>query len=73
MKKSVGIAAILFLTLFLMLFHADWVTEGARHGLLLWYNVMVLVWMTVSRFAYAVNGGYHKTQNKRPHTGQPHR
>lgn len=41
MKKSVGIAAILFLTLFLMLFHADWVTEGARHGLLLWYNSVV--------------------------------
>ena len=46
--------------------------DGAG-GLLLWYNVMVLVWMTVSRFAYAVNVWYHKTQNKRPHTGKPHR
>ena len=30
--------------------------DGAG-GLLLWYDMMVLVWMTVSRFVCAVNGG----------------
>lgn len=41
MKKTAGISVILFLLLIPMLFHADYVTEGARHGLLLWYNSVV--------------------------------
>lgn len=37
MKKSI----CLFLFLILMLFHADYVTEGAKYGLLLWYSSVV--------------------------------
>ncbi len=37
MKKSICLCALLAL----MLFHADYVTEGARNGLLLWYSSVV--------------------------------
>jgi len=37
MKKSI----VLCFALLLMLFHADYVTEGARYGLLLWYTAVV--------------------------------
>jgi len=37
MKKSIFLCLILIL----MLLHADYVTEGARYGLLLWYNSVV--------------------------------
>ena len=41
--------------------------DGAG-GLLLWYDMMVLVWMTVSRFVCAVNGG---VREQRKTEGQP--
>lgn len=41
MKKSVCISVFLFILLIPMLLHADYVTEGARYGLLLWYNSVV--------------------------------
>lgn len=41
MKKNVGWSVLLFLTLIPMLYHADYVTEGAKYGLLLWYQSVV--------------------------------
>lgn len=41
MKKSISISVCLFILLIPMLLHADYVTEGARYGLLLWYNSVV--------------------------------
>lgn len=41
MKKSAYISILLFIILIPMLFHANHVTEGARYGLLLWYNSVV--------------------------------
>ncbi|MBQ7794988.1 MAG: nucleoside recognition protein [Lachnospiraceae bacterium] len=41
MKKSKIFSVIMFLALAPMLYHADYVTEGARYGLLLWYNSVV--------------------------------
>lgn len=38
--------------------------DGAG-GLLLWYDMMVLVWMTVSRFACAVNEGCRNSEKRR--------
>lgn len=41
MKKSALISGVLFLFLAAMLLHADYVTEGAGYGLLLWYQSVV--------------------------------
>ena len=41
MKKNAGWSVLLFAALIPMLYHADYVTEGAKYGLLLWYQSVV--------------------------------
>lgn len=41
MKKNAGWSVLLFLALIPMLYHADYVIEGAKYGLLLWYQSVV--------------------------------
>lgn len=58
MKKNIGWSVLLFLALIPMLYHADYVTEGAKYGLLLWYQSVVpalFPFMVIS--GLIVNGG----------------
>lgn len=59
MKKSCALSVVLFFVLFPMLRHTDYVLEGARYGLLLWYNSVVpaLFPFMVLSDMIAANGG----------------